>query len=271
MAVSLATASRTAEVRPWVAPMVRMGYAAKGVIYLLIGVLAFRLALGDGGRITDASGVLRTFVQQPFGWMLLTVIGISILTYAAWEITKALLDMQHKGSGARGWFDRSLAIIKGVVYGTIGVEALQLVFARRVESQNADDYAREAMQVPFGSWFIVLVGIGIAWYGVSQVVMAWAARFDDDLDQQRLRREGQGWVLGVGRAGIGARGIILVVMGVALVRAGFDRSPAKAGGMAESLWTLASQPFGTWLLAAVAAGVICFGWFQLLHARYARV
>jgi hypothetical protein len=251
--------------------MVRLGYAAKGLIYLLMGVLALRLAVGLGGRITDASGVLRTFVQQPFGWMLLTVIAVGILAYAVWQVTEALLDTRHKGGGVRGWLDRSLTIIKGVTYGTIGIEAMQLVFARRAESQGADDYAREAMQVPLGSIFLVLVGIGIAWYGVSQIWMAWQSRFDDDIDQQRLRRDGLAWVLGVGRAGIGARGVILVVMGTALLRAAFDRSPSKASGMAESLWTLVSQPFGTWLLAATAAGLVCFGLFQLLHAKYAKL
>jgi uncharacterized protein DUF1206 len=270
MAFPLVGTPRNTEFRRF-EPMVRLGYAAKGLIYLLIGALALRLALGDGGRITDSSGVLRTFVQQPFGWILLMAIGVSILAYTAWEIVKALLDVDHKGGTASGWINRSLAIIKGLAYGTIGWEALQLVFVRRVPSQGADEYAREAMQVPFGSWFIVLVGIGIAWYGVWQVWMAWKSRFDEDIDQQRLRHEKLGWVLAVGRAGIGARGIIMVIMGVALAEAGFDRSPRKASGMADSLWTLASQPFGTWLLAAVAAGLVCFGWFQLLHARYARV
>ena len=195
------------EIRPWVAPMVRVGYAAKGLIYLLTGVLALRLAVGMGGRITDASGVLRTFVRQPFGWILLTVIAVGILAYAAWQVTEALMDAVHKGGGVRGWLDRSLTIIKAAIYGTIGVEAMQLVLARRATSQSADDYAREAMEVPFGSIFLVLVGIGIAWYGVSQIWMAWQSRFDDDIDQQRLRRDGLSWVLGVGRAGIGARGV----------------------------------------------------------------
>ncbi len=251
--------------------MVRVGYAAKGLIYLLTGVLALRLAVGMGGRITDASGVLRTFVRQPFGWILLTVIAVGILAYAAWQVTEAVMDTRHKGGGVRGWLDRSLTIIKAAVYGTIGVEAMQLVLARRATSQSADDYAREAMEVPFGSIFLVLVGIGIAWYGISQIWMAWQSRFDDEIDQQRLRRDGLAWVLGIGRAGIGARGVILVVMGTALLRAGFDRSPSKASGMAESLWTLVSQPFGKWLLAATAAGLVCFGLFQLLHAKYARL
>jgi hypothetical protein len=273
MAISLAPVGRATEIRPWVAPMVRLGYAAKGVIYLLMGTFAVRLAIGEGGRVTDSSGVLHTIVRQPFGSLVLTMIGVGILAYAAWHVAEAVLDTRHKGKSARGWWDRTLAIIRAGVYGGLGWEALQLVFARRAESQSADDYAREAMQLPFGRWFLALVGIGIAWYGVSQVWMAIQSRFDDDFDQRRLRAEGQSWVLGIGRAGVGARGVILVVMGFALVRAGLDRTPSKAAGTAESLWTLFAQPYpyGTLLLAAIAAGLVCYGFFQLLHARYARL
>jgi hypothetical protein len=101
--------------------------------------------------------------------------------------------------------------------------------------------------------------------------MAWTSRFDDDVDERRLRREGLSWVLTVGRSGIGARGLILVVMGLALIRAGAAERASKAAGMAESLWTLFSQPYGTWLLAATGAGLVCFGVFQVLQARYARL
>jgi hypothetical protein len=70
---------------------------------------------------------------------------------------------------------------------------------------------------------------------------------------------------------MGARGVILAVMGLLLTRAGLDRRPAQAGGLADSLWVLMTQPYGTWLLAAAAAGLACFGVFQLLHWRYARL
>jgi hypothetical protein len=263
---------RTAtELRPWVIRFVRVGYAAKGVIYLLIGTLALRLALGDGGRVTDSSGVLKTVVQQPFGIALLGLIAAGILAYAGWEIMQAILDTKRKGSRARGVMDRGLSIIKGVVYGTIGIEALRIVLGTRAGSQNADDYARTAMQFPLGGILIVLVGAGIAIYGISQISMAWKSQFDDDLDRQQLRREGGAWVLTVGRAGIGARGVILVLVGTALARAGFDQRPSEAAGMTDALWTLFAQPYGKWLLAAVAAGLMCFGFFQLLHARYARL
>lgn len=265
------TPSLPPEVRPWIKRLVRMGYAAKGAIYLLIGILALRLAIGEGGKVTDASGVLRTLVEQPFGYALLLVVAVGILAYAGWEIAQAIFDGRRKGSNAKGWMDRALTIIKAVVYGAIGVEAMRIVLGRGQQSQNADDYARDAMRFPLGNIFFGLVGVGIVVYGLLQIWQALQFKFDDDLDQQRLRSEGASWVLSIGRWGIGARGVILTIMGLAIMRAGFAESPSKAGGMADSLWTLFAQPYGHWLLAAVAAGLVCFGFFQLLHARYARL
>ncbi|MGH9218047.1 MAG: DUF1206 domain-containing protein, partial [Vicinamibacterales bacterium] len=97
-------------VRPWVGRVVRLGYAAKGLIYSLIGVLALRVALGDGGRLTDPSGVLRTILSQRFGRELLTIIGIGIVGYAAYYIFEAAADLRRRGSGVHGWTDRGLTM-----------------------------------------------------------------------------------------------------------------------------------------------------------------
>ena len=134
-----------AAVRPWIRRFVRIGYAAKGVIYILIGVLALRLALGEGGRLTDQNGVLLSIVRQPFGILLLTVIGLGLLVYAGWEIVGAAIDGNER---RRGWADCALSIIKGVTYGAIGVQAVRLVLGQPRTSSDADDYARAAMRLP---------------------------------------------------------------------------------------------------------------------------
>ena len=271
MDVASAVSEAVPDVKPWVCRMVRIGYIAKGLIYALIGVLAFRLAFGlDGGRVTDSSGVLRTLLGQPFGLVLLSIIGVGILFYAGWYIVEAWTDTRRKGSTWRGKIDRALTVLKAIVYGLIGLEALRIVFGIRGSSATADDYARETMRYPLGELFLALVGLGLLAYGVLEIRKAWLARFDDDFDAARARREAA-WVLNVGRAGVGARGVILTLMGFGLMRAGFEERANKARGFADSLWTLFSQPSGSWLLGAVAAGLICFGIFQLLHARYARL
>ena len=256
---------------PWVLRVVRLGFLAKGLIYSLIGILAFRLAIGlRGGRLVDSSGVLRTLLVQPFGLFVLAVISIGILGYAAYYVCEALMDTRHRGGGLRGWINRSLTIIKAITYGTIGLEALRLLAGDRSPAGGPEETASIVMLFPLGAWFLVLVGLGIAFYGVTQLKMTWDCRFDDDLDEARVRREAR-WLLMVGRLGIGARSIILVLMGLTLVWAGVEQRPSNADGYSESLMTILAQPFGSWLLAAVGGGLFLFGVFELAHVKYARI
>jgi len=155
-------------------------------------------------------------------------------------------------------------------YGTIGIEALRLVLGDRTPAGGPEKTASIVMLFPLGAWFLVLVGVGIAIYGFTQMRMTWNCTFDDDLDEAWVRREAH-WLLTMGRLGIGARSIILVLMGLALSWAGIEQRPSNADGYRESMMTILAQPFGSWLLAAVGGGLFLFGVFELAHVKYARI
>ena len=237
MSDELAGSPIASELRPWVARTVRVGYAAKGLIYLLIGTLAFRLAAGlGGGRIVDPTGALRVIVRQPFGSILIAVLAIGILAYAGWQFVEAIWDTRGKGGGWRGWSKRALTLIKGAAYGTVGWQATRMLFGKR-GSQNIDAVVADVISVPLGGVFLFLVGVGITVYGIFEIKDAWHARFGEDLDSRRLRREAGGWAIQLGRIGNGARGVILTIIGTALVAA-VERDPSEAGGIADALGTL---------------------------------
>ena len=259
----------TPAVQPWVSRLVRLGYLAKGIIYTSIGVLALRAAFGlRGGRLTDPGGVLLQILRQPFGVALLTIIGIGILAYAAYYIFEAIADLRRKGGGLRGWIDRSLTIIKAVFYGAVGVQAMAIVLMGDAPRNDPENQARTLMHFPLGWILLVLIGAGVAIYGVTQLRMAWRGGADDDIDVARVRREAN-WVLPFGRAGTGARGVILLMMGTGLALAGAREHPSDADGYREVLLAmLAINPF---LLGALGAGLLSFGLYQLCHARYARL
>jgi hypothetical protein len=248
--------------------MVRLGYVAKGVIYLLIGTLAFRFGTGlDGGRLLDPTGALRVVLRQPFGQLLLIVTGIGILAYSAWQLVEGIWDTRRKGGGW-GWWFRALTIIKGVAYGSVGWQAVRLVLGMRA---SGSELAADVISFPLGGIFLALVGLGVAIYGLFEIKDAVQSRFGENLDHHALRREAGAWAIVVGRVGNGARGVILTVMGMAFVSAGLSRDAEKAGGISDALRTIFHQPYGLILVALVAGGLALFGVFQLLHARYVRL
>ena len=261
---------RAAARRPWVGRLVRLGYLSKGLIYTLIGVLALRVAVGMRGRLTDPSGILLDLLRQPFGEIMLTVIGIGIIAYAAYYITEAIADLKHKGGGVNGWTARSLTMIKSAAYGAIGVQALNIVLRNRrpSASSGAETAAQQVMNLPLGGVLLVLIGGGIVVYACTQLRMVWRGGEDEDIDSARVRREAA-WLLPFGRVGNGARSVILFLIGGTLLWAGWRRHPQDADGYGEALRFIASlHPV---LLAAIGAGLLCFGVYQACHARYARL
>ena len=249
---------------------VRLGYFAKALVYILVGVLALKLAFGArGGRITDPGGSLYVVLGQPFGQILLIVLAAGLLTYALWQIARALFGWDHHKH--EGWGDRALTIIRALVYLAIGVKGLKLGLGLRAGDSGPEPLVREALQWPFGEWLIAIAGLGVGWYGLVEIHDAIKARLEPDLDGATLRRRAGTWALHVARSGIAARGVLVLLLGIGLIRAALERRTSEASGLDRSLSILNSLPQGTLLLALAAAGVFAYGIYQLLHARYAEV
>ncbi|HET7695450.1 MAG TPA: DUF1206 domain-containing protein [Vicinamibacterales bacterium] len=253
-----------------VAAFVRLGYIAKAVVYVLVGVLALKVAVGArGGRITDQGGALYVVLGQPLGQTLLIVLAAGLLTYASWQIVRAIFGWDHHRH--EGWGDRALTIVRALVYAGIGVTAMKLGFGLRAGESGPEPLVRQALQWPLGEWLIAIAGLGVGWYGLVEIRDAIQARLEPDLDAGTLRRRAGNWALQVARGGIGARGVLVLLLGVGLVRAALERRTSEASGLDRSLVILNSLPQGTVLLGLAAAGVFAYGIYQFLHARYAEV
>lgn len=249
---------------------VRLGYIAKGVVYLLIGALALRVAAGlHGGRLTDPGGALYVVLRRPYGHALLLAIAVGLLAYAAWQIVSALLG-RHR-HGREGLPARALTIVRASVYGLIGVQAMKLAIGLRGGHTGPEPLVRAALHWPFGQWLVLAAGLGSAWYGILQIRDAINGHLEPDLDAMTLRRNAGDWALQLARAGIVARALVLFLLAVGVIRAGLIHRASVAGGMDASLVILNSMPQGPFLLGATAAGLLAYGVYQFLHARFATV
>jgi hypothetical protein len=249
---------------------VRLGYLAKAVVYILVGVLALKVATGvRGGRITDPGGALYVVLRQPMGNTLLLVLAAGLLAYAIWQIAGALLGWHRHGG--EGYGSRALTIVRALVYAAVGVKATQLGLGLRAGDSGPEPLVRAALDWPFGEWLVVIAGIGAACYGIVEIRDASKGRLEPDLDAATLRTGAGEWALQLARIGVIARGLVLVLLGVGVIRAAIAHRPSEAGGIDSSLVILSSMPQGALLLGATAAGLFAYGVYQLLHARYARL
>ena len=252
--------------------LARLGYASKAVVYTLVGVLAAAAALNLGGRITDTSGALRVLLSQPLGTAVLLVIAVGLCGYAAWRVLDAFADPDRHGSDVGGLVTRIGNVVRGTIYGMLGLEAFRL--ARGLRGSNgreAEMWTGRIMDLPLGEWIIGLAGLIVVAYGVSEIVTAARERIGRLIDSRRLPAAARATLINIGRFGVAARAVVIVAIGVFLVRAALQHDPAAAAGTRESMLELAGLFEGRIVLAGISLGMVAYGIDQAVHARCRRI
>lgn len=262
------------EASPWIEGLGRFGYAAKGVVYLVVGVLAVQAALGHGGQTTDQQGALAHIADAPFGRSLLVIVAVGLLGYALWQVVRAVLDTEHKGSDGKGMLMRTVFAGVAVIYVGLAWSALRMAMgdgSGQGSTEQAQGWSAWLMDQPFGVWLVGAVGAGVVANGLYQFYRAFKSKLTDDLNLTDVDAEHREWITRIGRAGYAARGVAFVMIGGFLVGAALHHNPSEAQGLDGALAALANQPFGPYLLGLVAAGLAAFGIFALVEARYRRM
>lgn len=252
----------------------RLGYAAKGAVYLIIGVLAVQAAMGDGGQTTDQSGALGHIAQMPFGKVMLGVLIVGLLGYALWRAVQGLMDTENEGSEPKGLFKRAMYVGIGGIYVGLALSAIQLLMGAGSGSgstEKTQGWTAWLMSQPFGDWLVGLVGLAVAANGIAQFYRAFKSNLTEDLHLTDVGARHADLVTKIGRAGYAARGVAFLMIGGFLVGAAIHHNPGEAQGLDGILATLAAQPFGPYLLGLVAAGLAAYGLFALVEARYRRM
>jgi hypothetical protein len=258
---------------PWVERLARFGYAAKGVVYVIIGILALQLAFGQGGEATGPEGALDTIGRQPFGRTLLAVMAVGLLSYALWRFVQAALDPEDKGRDAKGLAQRAGYVVSGLTYGALGLLAgrMALGAASGEDGGGAQDWTAWLLAQPLGVWLVALAGLIVIGAGLYQLYYGLSGKFRDELKLHAMSRTEQTWATRSGRLGYAARGVVYAITGGFLVLAALRSDPQQAGGIGKALGELARQPYGPWLLGVVALGVLCYGIYAFVQARYRRI
>jgi hypothetical protein len=259
------------DVAPWIERLARVGYAAKALLYITVGYLASQTALGPGGKVTDTQGALREVHDVSYGRALLFVVALGLLGYGLWRVVEAVMDPERRGTDWKGLAVRAGFLVRGLFHGVLALTAFR--FALQERTGAARDQAREwtarAFDLPAGELLVSLAAAYVAGYGAYQFYRAWSPKMQRHLHLSELPQEISRWVLAVSRFGIAARGVIFCFTGFFLIRAVLRHDAAEAGGLRESLRALAA--LGRWPFIAVAFGLVAYGLYELVNARYRRI
>jgi hypothetical protein len=264
------TAARKAS--PWIERMARVGYVAYGIVYVLVGMLAGQGAFGGGGKTTSQEGALRQVLLAPLGRILLAMIVIGLLSYATWRLFQGILDPENEGKGAKGVVKRVDHVLNGLFHAALAFSAGRLAVGTGSGGGGSpDDWTARLLAQPFGRWLAAIVGAVIVGAGLYQFYKAYKADFRDELKSGEMSARERTWTTRSGRLGYAARGVVFDVIGIFLIQAALQADPDEARGLSGALQTLARQPFGPYILGTVALGLVAYGAFMFVMARYRSV
>lgn len=264
-----ATRSAGAQASPWIERLARIGYAAKGAVYILVGGLAVAAAVGSGGRASGSSGAMASISDATLGRVVLGAIALGLVGYVVWQGVRAAFDPEEDGVGRR-----LLYALFALIHAGLASQAAQLAIHGGGSgsgsgggggSGGAQHWSARMMQQPFGPWLLGAAGVAVGLYGLQQIWNAWRVDLDDQLDLRSMTRRGRTWAIRSGRFGLAARGLVFAIVGTYLVVAAAQSDPSEAKGLGGVLEMMAGTP---WLLGLVAAGLVAYGVYYLVRARY---
>jgi hypothetical protein len=259
--------------RGWYAWAARTGLVAKGVSYGLVGVVAIALAVGLGGKATDRSGALELLAKHGFGKALLLLLAVGFGAYALWRFVQAVADREDD-DGAKGLAKRlgkaAGYVGRGLIYAGLTLTTVRLLTGadEKPQNQQARETTAGVFDWPAGRWLVGLAGLAILGAGVWNGYRAVSTKFEDKWRTGKMSKPERRWGVRAGVVGHLARAVVFGLIGLFLAKAAVQHDPKEAIGLDGALQKLAHASYGPALLGLTAAGLIAYGLYCLLDARY---
>ncbi len=253
----------------------KIGLFAKGIVYCLIGLFAFMSAFhidGHSAKDSDKTGIIQNLLAQPFGRIVLLLISVGLLCYSIWRFLQSTLDTSHKGKDARGMGKRFSYFFSGAAYLSISFLAAKAFFKNKSDDggNSYSSLSQKLIDSPGGEWLLtivalVLVGIGLyqVWYGLKE-------KHRKHIDLQSLDERVSGYLLRAGKVGYISRGIVWLIIAFLFFRAASHHNPSEAGDTGTAFNFIQHGPYGAYLLALLAIGLVCYGATNFMRAFFER-
>jgi hypothetical protein len=249
--------------------LARAGLVARGVVYAVIGVLALKLALGDGGKATSQQGALKTIAHGSFGTFLLVLLAVGLTGYALWRLTRAAVG--HGAEQTDEPSDRVAAAASGIAYAILCVTAIKIVSGARAGSGGPRQATGGVLGWSGGTVIVAIAGLVLIGIGVYQFYKGVARKFCEDSKTGEMSDTVRRAYTALGVAGHCARAVVFALIGYGLIKAALDYDSKKAIGLDGALRKLAHASYGPLLLGIVAAGLVMFAAYSIADARYRKV
>lgn len=249
--------------------LARAGLIARGAVYIIIGVLALELSLGEGGKATDQQGALQTVAHQSFGELLLILLAVGLGGYALWRLIRAAVG--HGAEQSDSTFERISSLDSGIAYGLLCIAAIGILTSSGGGSSSTQQTTGGVLAWTGGTVIVGVAGAILIGVAVYQAYKGLAKKFLEDAKTGEMSPGVKKGYTALGVFGHVARAVVFALIGYGLIKAAIDYNAKEASGLDGALRELAHASYGPALLGLVAAGLIGFGAYSIVDARYRKV
>jgi hypothetical protein len=245
--------------------MARVGYAARGIVFLIVGLFAFLAAAGFGAQPQGTRDLMELALRHPFGGYFLWALAAGLSCFAGWRFLQSVFDVDLHGNNPYGLMRRSVLAASGLFYLTLAAVTARITIEQRhvSEDESAREWTAWIMSQPFGRAVVGLIAIGFAVVAIGLVVKAFRAPYSRHLNATPEQRR---MAVALGSLGIFTRALVFLLFGFLLGAAAFDSNSHEAVGLAGVLRAIEHQAYGGVLLGIAALGLLAFGFFEIIEA-----
>ncbi len=243
----------------------KSGFFMKGVVYLLIGILATMTAFGLGGEVSGKTGIFQFILEQSFGRILLGIVSVGLFGYAAWRWTQAFIDPENSDDDIKNKLKRAGYFISGFLYGTFATYAMKMAIQGSGGSGGGrTTVIAQILDIPGGQVIVGILALAIIGKGGYEI---WKGISSEHMDKvSDLGFKTKEAVRKAGQVGYIARGIVLLVAGYITGRAAIESNASKAGGT-EGAFEFMFSSTSAWIVGIVALGLAFYGLFMIIKAK----
>jgi Domain of Unknown Function (DUF1206) len=248
----------------------RVGFVALGVVYGIVGVIAVLVALGGESKTKDQTGALRELAGEPFGTVLLGALAIGLAAYAIYRLIEVFTGSETE-EGKSDKVERAASVVRFVIYTGLCVSAVRIITDTGGGGGNPSQTTSTVFDLPAGAALVLIAGLIMIGVGAFQAYRAVSLSFTNDLEIERMGERTRKLTKPLGAVGHGARAVVFALVGAFLIKAAVEHESKEAIGLDGALREIAQQAYGSVLLVIAGVGLLLYGAYSVVEARYRKL
>ncbi len=255
------------QIKAWLEITARIGYVAKGILYIIMGALSAQVALGTGGQTAGMKEALYEVASKPYGKVMLGIVALGLIAHVLWRFAQAFVDPEGKGAKVKAIFQRIGFASAVPMYGAMAYLSFKIILGSG-SSSSPQSLTASVLSKPFGPYLVGAVGASIIISGFFQLYLAISAGFEHKFKMSSMNKTEKAISVNISRYGLGARSVVFGMIGYFLIVSAINFNPDKASGIGGALRRLLQEPYGPYLMLVVAVGLIAYGGFDIVLSVY---